>query len=174
MAVIPKKPPEPKPPSRWRGPLHVLTLFLLAAGLVVGCLGFLEADRDGQLSRENLDSAWANVQEGFGLPPQRGLWLLVIGTAGAFVAFLFEGIVFLPVTALGRSQFGLRVVAKFALLLALLVLFTVGVAAAVLLLWLSLGKHHLLGVFPGLSAARHPVLSCLFPLVSNLESRRWR
>ena len=174
MAVSPKKPPEPKPPSRWRGPLHLLTLFLLAAGLAVAGLGVLEADRDGQLSRENVDAVWANVQEGFGLPPQRGLWLLIVGTTGAFVAFLFEGIVFLPVTALGGRHFGLRVVARFALLLALLVLFAAGVVAYLLLLWIGLGRHHLLGLFPGLSAARHPVLSCLFPLVSNLESRRWR
>ena len=64
-----------KAPSPWRGPLHLLFLFLLAAGLVAAVLGLLESDRDGQLSREYLDRAWQNVYSGFGLPPERGPWL---------------------------------------------------------------------------------------------------
>ena len=55
-----KKTPEEKPPSRWRGPLHLLTLFLLAAGLVVGGLGLQEAQRTGELAPENIDAATAD------------------------------------------------------------------------------------------------------------------
>jgi hypothetical protein len=163
MAVITKKPPVPKPPSRWRAPLHVLTLFLLAAGLAVGTLGLEEALRAGDLSRESLDAAWANVQEGFGLPPQRGLWLLIWGPALALFAFLFELLVFLPAAARGQRPFGVVVAVRFLLLLVLLLLGSAGVVAAVLF------------GLPLLRQAHPPAaLAAPFPTLTGLESRRWR
>jgi hypothetical protein len=164
MAVTTKtKPPEPEAPSRWRAPLHVLTLFLLAAGLVVGGLGLEQAQRDGSLSRENLDAAWENIQTGFGLPPQRGLWLLIWGPAVAVFAFLFELLVFLPAAAQGQRPFGVVVAVRFLLLLALLLLGAAGVVA---------------GVLFGLPLLRqaHPqaALTTPFLTVTGLESPRWR
>jgi hypothetical protein len=158
-----KKTPEEKPPSRWRGPLHLLTLFLLAAGLVVGGLGLQEAQRAGELAPENIDAARADVEAGFGLPPQRGLWLLVWGPAVAAFAFLFELLYFLPAAARGRRPFGLVVALRCLLLLLLLLLGAAGVVAAVLL-----GLPRLREAYP-VAALAAPFLT-----VTGLESRRWR
>jgi len=157
-----KKTAEEKPPSRWRGPLHLLTLFLLAAGLVVGGLGLQEAQRTGELAPENIDAARANVEAGFGLPPQRGLWLLIWGPAVVGFAFLFELLYFLPAAARGRRPFGLVVVVRFLLLLLLLLLGVAGVTAAVLL-----GLPRLHQLYP------QAALAVPFLTVTGLESRRW-
>jgi hypothetical protein len=165
MAVIKTRKPAEKPPSRWRAPLHVLTLFVLAAGIVVAGIGLQEAQRTGELSRENLDAAWVDVHAGFGLPAQRGLWLLVWGTAAALFAFLFELLVFLPAAARGQRPFGPAVAVRFFVLLVLLLLGVAGVAAAVLL-----GLPRLQQAYPPAGAA---ALFCPFSTVTGLESRRW-
>jgi hypothetical protein len=84
-----------KPPSPWRAPLHVLNLFVLAAGIAVGVLGVVEANRSGEFARENLDAAYTSVVEGFGLPPQRGLWFAIWGALAALIGLVFEVLVFL-------------------------------------------------------------------------------
>ncbi len=125
----------PKAPSPWRAPFHLLFLFLLAAGLVTGVLGLLESDRDGLLTREYLDTAWANVQEGFGLPPQRGPWLLVVGAALAILGLLFEVLVFLPATA-GHRPF------RYLLMVLLLLLGMAGVTTGAFVALVHLGGFH--------------------------------
>ena len=167
MAVKTQKPPVEKPPSRWRAPLHVLSLFLLAAGIAVGCLGFEKAERAGELTRENIDAARANVEQGFGLPPQRGLWLLIWGPATAFFAFLFELLVFLPAAAGGGRPFGVVVAVRFLLLLVLLLFGMAGVGAGVLL-----GLPYLRQTYP--QAVPAALSFRPFPTVTGLESSRWR
>jgi hypothetical protein len=154
-----------RPPSPWRGPFHLLSLFLLTAGIVVGVLGLLESDRHGQLSEEYVDSAWASIRTGFGMPPERGPWFLVAGTAAALFALLFEVLVFLPVTAQRRRLLGLPVVVRCLLLYALLVLVLAGVAVGAFVALVRLGDFH--------PHALPVALSCPIPTVCSLESREW-
>jgi hypothetical protein len=137
MALTPEKPPSP-----WRGPLHLLFLFLLAAGLVVGVLGLLESDRDGLLNSAYLETVEKSIRAGFGLPPQRGPWFLVWGTAAAGFALLFEVLVFLPVTARRRRLLGLPVVVRYLLMFVLLLLGMAGVVAGAVFALVRLGDFH--------------------------------
>jgi hypothetical protein len=157
---------EAPPPSPWRAPLHVLMLFLLAAGLATGVLGLLETDRAGLLTRAYLDETWANIQTGFGLGPERGPWLLVVGTALVAFGLLFEVLVFLPVTAARRRPPGLPAPVGFMLLLLLLLLGMAVVAAAALAACIRLG-----GFRPSFlpDDLVRPLLS-----LRSLEARRWR
>jgi hypothetical protein len=135
-----------KAPSPWRGPLHLLFLFLLAAGLVAAVLGLLESDRDGQLTREYLDRAWQNIYLGFGLPPERGPWLAVVGTALAVCGLLFEVLVFLPVTARRRRPLGLPAAVGYLLLLVLLLAGMAAVTAGAFVAFVRLGHFHPTGL----------------------------
>jgi hypothetical protein len=155
-----------KPPSPWRGPLHLLSVFVLAAGLVVGVLGALESDRDGQLTREYFDQAWDSVSTGFGMPPERGPWFLVAGVAAAFFALLFEVVVFLPWAAQRYRMLGLPVVLRCLLLYLLLLLGVAGVVVGAFVAFVRLGDFH--------PHALPVALACPFLTVRSLESRRWR